>query len=65
MSIVKVKVDCQSLLNKIEYDLDTYRIENTSIDSPKESKIVLDVLSYALKVVRNNLQDLEFDYDDE
>lgn len=63
MSIVKVKVDCQNLLNKIEYDLDTYVIENVSIDSPKESKIILDVLHYALNTVRTHLNDLEQEND--
>ena len=60
---IKVTVDLQGLLDKIEYDLDTYRIENTSITKPKESKIVLDTLNYALNVVSNTLQDVEISDD--
>lgn len=59
MSNVKLKVDFQSLIDKIEYHLDTYRIENTSIDNPQESKIVIDVLNFALIAVRNTLRDVE------
>ena len=37
--------DLESVKNNILYDLDTIRIENTSIDSPEESYKLLKLLS--------------------
>ena len=37
--------DLESVKNNILYDLDTIRIENTSIDSPEEAYKLLKLLS--------------------
>ena len=37
--------DLESVKNNILYDLDTVRIENTSIDSPEESYKLLKLLN--------------------
>ena len=37
--------DLESVKNNILYDLDTIRIENTSIDSPEESYKLLKLLN--------------------
>ena len=37
--------DLETVKNNILYDLDTIRIENTSIDSPEESYKLLKLLS--------------------
>ncbi|MDO4700865.1 MAG: hypothetical protein Q4A69_09320 [Moraxella sp.] len=56
---VEVDVDFQALINKIEYELDTNRIENTSISNPKRSQIILKTLNYALNVVTDVLENVE------
>ena len=38
-------VDLENVKNNILYDLDTIRIENTSIDSPEESYKLLKLLN--------------------
>lgn len=56
---VEVDVDFQALINKIEYELDTNRIENTSISNPKHSQIILETLNYALNVVTDVLENVK------
>lgn len=56
MPRVNVEVNYQDLIDKIEYELDTYRIENTSIRDHKRSQIILEALNYALNVVTGVLE---------
>lgn len=53
---VKVEIDTSELLKKIEYDLDTYRIENVNFHDVERSKVILETLHYAYNVVKDVLE---------
>lgn len=45
------------IVDKIVYDLDTYRIENTSIgQGSKHNKAIIDALEYAYDCVMNHVK---------
>ena len=48
--------DLESVKNNILYDLDTIRIENTSIDSPEESYKLLKLLSQIQDSVKERFE---------
>ena len=53
----KIKNDKIEIVNKIVYDLDTYRIENTSIgQGNKHNNVIIDVLGYAYDCIMNHVK---------
>ena len=48
--------DLESVKNNILYDLDTIRIENTSIDSPEESYKLLKLLNQIQDSVKERFE---------
>ena len=53
----KIKNDKIEIVNKIVYDLDTYRIENTSIgQGNKHNNAIIDALEYAYDCVMNHVK---------
>ena len=48
--------DLETVKNNILYDLDTIRIENTSIDSPEESYKLLKLLSQIQDSVKERFE---------
>ena len=48
--------DLESVKNNILYDLDTVRIENTSIDSPEESYKLLKLLNQIQDSVKERFE---------
>ncbi len=54
-----MKLYVKEILNKIEYDLDTYRIENTNFRDVERSKAILETLNHAYNVVKDVLENLE------
>ena len=52
-----IKNDKMEIVNKIVYDLDTYRIENTSIgQGNKHNNAIIDALEYAYDCVINHVK---------
>ena len=52
-----IKNDKIEIVNKIVYDLDTYRIENTSIgQGNKHNNAIIDALEYAYDCVMNHVK---------
>lgn len=52
-----IKNDKMEIVNKIVYDLDTYRIENTSIgQGGKHNNAIIDALEYAYDCVINHVK---------
>ena len=52
-----IKNDKMEIVNKIVYDLDTYRIENTSIgQGNKYNNAIIDALEYAYDCVINHVK---------
>lgn len=56
---MNVKIDTNELLSKIEYGLDTYRIENVDFHDVERSKVILETLNYAYNVVKDVLENEE------
>lgn len=54
---MKAEVDTSGLLSEIEYELDTYRIENVGFHDVERSKVILETLNYAYEVVSKVLKE--------
>ena len=53
---MKLEVDTSKLLSKIEYELDTYCIENVNFHDVERSKVILETLNYAYNAVKDVLE---------